>query len=81
MGFHIKNGETDALARRFAAIKKVGLAEAVHIALANELDREQAKPSLVERSREFALALRAKGNPENGLPADKVFIDSLYEDD
>jgi antitoxin VapB len=29
----------------------------------------------------FARELRAKGNPEKGLPADKAFIDSLYEDD
>ncbi len=80
MAFHIKNRETDALARRVAALKKTGLTEAVHTALVHELEREQAKPSLAERSREFALALRAKGNPSRGLPADKDFIDSLYED-
>ena len=30
---------------------------------------------------EFARALRAKGDPSKGLPADKEFIDSLYEDE
>jgi hypothetical protein len=35
--------------------------------------------SLVELGMEFALALRAKGNPSKGVPADKEFIDSLYE--
>ena len=46
MAFHIKNAETDALARKVAALKKVGLTEAVHAALSHELEREQAKPSL-----------------------------------
>jgi antitoxin VapB len=81
MAFHIKNPETDALARRVAALKKTGLTEAVHTALSHELEREKAKPSLVELSRAFASDLRAKGNPAKGLPADKEFIDSLYEDD
>lgn len=44
MAFHIKNPETDALARRVAALKRTGLTEAVHAALsmslsANRLDR------------------------------------------
>ena len=41
----------------------------------------EAKPSLVEISMEFARAVRAKGDPSKGLPADKEFIDSLYEDE
>lgn len=80
MAFHIKNAETDALARKVAALKGTGLTEAVHNALLNELRREQAKPSLVDRSIEFARQLRAKGDPSKGLPADKAYIDSLYED-
>jgi len=28
---------------------------------------------------EFARAVRARGNPAEGLPVDKEFIDSLYE--
>lgn len=81
MAFHIKNAETDALARKVAALKKTGLTEAVHSALLNELQREQLKPSLVDIGMEFAREFRAKGNPDKGLPADKEFIDSLYEDD
>ncbi|MER8974411.1 type II toxin-antitoxin system VapB family antitoxin [Mesorhizobium sp. M0800] len=48
MAFHIKNPETDALARRIAALKRTGRTEAVHAALKHELEREQARPSLVE---------------------------------
>jgi antitoxin VapB len=44
MAFHIKNPETDALARRVAALKKLGLTEAVHTALAHELERAKGNP-------------------------------------
>ncbi len=81
MAFHIRNAETEALARRLAVLKNAGLTEVVHDALRRELDRELAKPSLVEQGLAFTRALRAKGRPERGLPADKEFIDSLYEND
>jgi antitoxin VapB len=81
MAFHIKNPQTDALARKVAALKKTGLTNAVHTALLHELEREQAKPSLVEIGVKFARELRARGNPENGKPADKAFRDSLYAAD
>jgi antitoxin VapB len=80
MAFHVKNPETDALARKVAALKKVGLTEAVHLALAHELEREQGKPSLVDIGVQFCRDLRARGRPANGKPVDKVFRDSLYED-
>lgn len=81
MAFHIKNPETDALARKVAAAKGIGLTQAVHEALEHELERDQAKPSLVEIGLKFSRELRARGNPELGKPVDKEFIDSLYEDD
>ena len=81
MAFHIKNAETDALARKVAALKKTGLTEAVHTALVHELERERGKPSLVEIGMKYAREVRARSNPNKGQPADKAFIDSLYEDD
>ena len=80
MAFHIKNPETDALARKVAALKKIGLTEAVHAALARELERELGKPSLVDLGVQFCRDLRARGNPAKGQPADKAFRDSLYKD-
>jgi antitoxin VapB len=80
MAFHIKNPETEALARKVAALKKTGLTQAVHTALVHELEREQGRPSVVELGIDFARNLRARGNPEKGRPADKLFRDSLYED-
>jgi len=79
MAFHIKNRDTDALAREVAALKKTGLTEAVHTALVHELEREKSKPSLVEVGLGFIRDLRAKGNPAHGKPVDKAFRDSLYE--
>jgi len=81
MAFHIKNPETDALARKVAAVKKTGLTDAVHQALLNELEREQARPSLVDVGIAFLRDLRRKGRPEEGKPVDKAFRDSLYEHD
>jgi antitoxin VapB len=81
MAFHIKNSETDALARKVAFLKKTGLTEAVHIALEHELEREEAKPSIVELGVKFCRDLRARGKPARGKPADKAFVDSLYGDD
>ena len=80
MAFHIKNPETDRLARKVAALKRTGLTEAVHTALVHELERERGKPSLVELGIDFARDLRARGNPERGQPAGKAYRDSLYED-
>lgn len=64
MAFHIKNPDTDALARRIAALKKIGLTEAVHTALTHELEREQGKPTLVDLGVQFCRDLRARGNPQ-----------------
>lgn len=81
MAFHIKNRETEALARKVAALKGEGLTQAVHTALAHELERELSKPSLVELGVAFTRGLRLKAGPRAGSPADKPFRDSLYERD
>jgi len=60
-----KNAEKDALRRIGVPVRKPG--------------SHKAQPTLVELSMEFARAVRARGNPAEGLPVDKEFIDSLYE--
>lgn len=77
MAFLIKNRETDELARRLAGIKQVGITEAVHEALRHELEREEAKPKLVDVAVRFCRELRARSNPRKGKPADKAFFDRL----
>lgn len=80
MALFVKDPEVDKLAERLVAIRKVSKTEAVRQALLHELEREGAIPSLVDVGVEFCRALRARANPAKVLPADKGFIDSLYED-
>jgi antitoxin VapB len=79
MPFHIKNPDTDALARRYASLKKLGLTEAVHLALEEALMREAAKPSLPDVAAGFYRELKARslaakaagqaaGKPEGPAP-------------
>lgn len=81
MALYVKDPEVDSLAREVMQRRKLNKTEAVRLALRNELARDVDKPSLVELTREFQDLVRAMGNPEKGLPIDKAFIDSLYEDD
>lgn len=60
MAFHIRNPDTDALARKLAGLKKIGLTDAVHLALRGELEREAAKASLPDLAAAFCRDLRAK---------------------
>ncbi|WP_338702223.1 type II toxin-antitoxin system VapB family antitoxin (plasmid) [Bradyrhizobium sp. 26S5] len=80
MAFHIKKPETDELARKAAALKKIGVTAAMHAALPHKLAREQGKLSLVELGVQFCRDLRARGNPHRAQPADMAFRDGLYED-
>jgi len=77
MAFHIRNEATDALARRLARLKGVGLTEAVHEALRLEVERLQKEPSASELAVDFCRRLRARGDPERGRPVDKRFFDEL----
>lgn len=81
MALFVKNPEVDELAGLLAAIRKVSKTEAVRQALEHELERVGARPSLVQQGVDFCRALRARGNPERAQPADRAFIDSLYEGD
>jgi antitoxin VapB len=81
MAFHIRNPETDRLARQVAKLKGTGLTEAVHAALEHELARERCTPSLADKINVFSKELRARSHPERGLAADKHFFDALSGDD
>ena len=79
MAFHIKNPRTDELARKVAKAKGVSLTAAVHQALEHEYKRETGRSDFVERTMEAVRQFQEKGDRTKGLPADKAFIDSLYE--
>lgn len=74
MALHIRDAETDELVRRLAKLKKVGLTEAVRVAVENEIRRIP----LSERVRILQDRMAAMGS--SGLKADKAFYDQLNDE-
>ena len=79
MPLYVKDQEVDRLADRLSALRKVSKTEAVRQALTHELERAESEPTLLEKAHAFIRELDAR-YPKNGPPADKAFIDSLYEE-
>jgi antitoxin VapB len=75
----VKDMEIDRLAERLATLQRMSKTEVVRQALMHELERIEGVPSLVEQGVAFAKALRARGKITKGEPADKAFIDGLYD--
>lgn len=74
MALHIRDTETDALVRELAALRKIGLTEAIKLAVGNELKRA----SLRDRIRPIQEEVRSWGR--SGPKADKAFFDDLSGD-
>lgn len=79
MALYVKDMEVDRLAARLATLRRTSKTEVVRQALLHELERMEGVPSLVEQGVLFVRALRARAEPEKGQPADKDFIDGLYD--
>jgi antitoxin VapB len=77
MPFHIRNRETDRLIRELARTAKLGLTEAVHVAVSNELRRRERNVPLWQRT--ATLRKRVKSRIKDGRPISKAFRDDLYE--
>ena len=77
MAFHVRNRETERLARELARRAKLGLTEAVHVAVTNELRRRQGAVPLWERT--AALRKRVRARIKDARPVTKAFRDDLYE--
>ncbi len=77
MPFHVRNKETERLTRELARSANLGLTEAVHRAVENEIKRRVKATPLWQRSATLrsSIALRLKDR----APVDKAFRDSLYE--
>jgi antitoxin VapB len=75
MAFHVRNRETERLVRELARREKLGLTEAVHVAVSNEL-RRQPIPLW---DRIAPLRKRLKARIKDARPVSKAFRDSLYE--
>lgn len=81
MPLYVKDVEVDRLAGRVAALHRISKTEAVRRALMHELEREGEATPLVERGMAFVRALHERAGQKKGMPADKAFIDGLYESD
>ena len=77
MAFHIRNRETEKLARELAQTARLGLTEAVHVAVTNELRRREREVPLWERTAK--LRKRVRRRVKDRSPVDKSFRDDLYE--
>jgi antitoxin VapB len=80
MALYVKDPEVAKLADRLGKLRNISKTEAVRQALQHELERTEQTSPLVEATVALCRKARAKGNPAKGKPADKAFIDSLYED-
>lgn len=76
---YVKDAEANLLATRLAERCGISKTAAVKQALAHELARHDATPSLRERLRAWREA-HPLGEP-TGLKADKAFYDSLNDED
>lgn len=79
MAFHIRDPETDSLVRELADKTKLGITEAVKLAVAEALaSRDQARAEKLAKMR--AISAEVASLPRTGLKADKAFFDEMYED-
>ena len=81
MPLFVKDPEVDRLAQHLAGARRISKTEVIRQALRREMEREEAKPDLVALGLDFARRLRASGDPARAAPADKAFVDALYETD
>ena len=75
MPFHIRDPETDRLARELAAIQGDGITRAVKSALETKLREERQKIPLLERIKDITDKLNT--NPDSSFTPDKAFYDWL----
>ncbi|MGH6925248.1 MAG: type II toxin-antitoxin system VapB family antitoxin [Propylenella sp.] len=75
MAFHIRDPETDRLARELAALQGEGITNAVKSALETKLAEARSKLPLMERIKDLTDEIAAA--PKTGLKADKAFYDWL----
>jgi antitoxin VapB len=80
MPLYVRDAEVDRLVGLLAEKQKLPKTEIVREALREKWARVEAEPSLAEKAVAFVRELHARTGGAKGPPADKAFIDSLYED-
>ncbi|HEX9905099.1 MAG TPA: type II toxin-antitoxin system VapB family antitoxin [Propylenella sp.] len=76
MAFHIRDPETDRLARELARLQGDGITNAVRSALEAKLAEERRKVPLMERIKDITDEIAAA--PKTGLKADKAYFDEMW---
>ena len=76
MAFHIRDPETDRLARELARLQGNGITGAVKSALEAKLVEERRKVPLMERIKDITDEIATA--PKTGLKADKAFFDDMW---
>jgi len=79
MAFHVRDPETDALVREYAEEKRVGITDAIKLAVirAREADVQARAEKLAKMQ---AVVDEVSTWPRTGLKADKAFFDSLNDE-
>ena len=79
MPFHVRDPEADAMIRRYAEEKRVGITEAIKLAVTKA--READEKALAERRAALkAIRDEVASWPRTGEVADKAFFDELSGD-
>lgn len=79
MAFHVRKKETDEIVRRFAASRRVGVTEAVHMAVEDALKQDEDRVA-EKLKRMQAIVDEIDKWPRTGLKADKAFFDEISGD-
>ncbi len=79
MAFHVRDPEADAMLRAYAEEKRVGITDAIKLAVtrAREADTAARTEKLAKMR---AISARIAALPNTGLKADKAFFDEMYDD-
>lgn len=80
MPLYVKDPEVDDLAVHLMTLLRTTKTDAVRRALRNEIARQTGTVDLVAQTADFVRTLHGRAGP-HPQPADKAFIDSLYERD
>jgi antitoxin VapB len=75
MALHVRDPKTDALVRKLAERRGIGVTEAIREATEEALERDAKKLSLWERTADIRAELNANADPD--FKPDKAFFDWL----
>lgn len=81
MPLYVKDPEIDTMVSDLAERRGLSKTEVVRQALRREVETAEQPSDMIENVVRYVDALHRKYDKSMGLPADKAFIDSLYEDD